>query len=197
MKPIILGSASPRRKELFSRITPQFEVFPADCDETVPEGMKPNEVVRLLACRKAQAVAERFPQAAVVGADTIVVLDGRILGKPDGREEAARMLRALSGRRHQVLTGVSVVFEGKQQSFVEQTQVEFYELSNEEIEGYLCTGEPMDKAGAYGIQGFGALLVREISGDYYNVVGLPLAHTARLLQKMGVTAALMTVTHNS
>ncbi|MCI8497644.1 MAG: septum formation inhibitor Maf [Clostridiales bacterium] len=197
MKPIILGSASPRRKELFSRITPQFEVFPADCDETVQEGMKPDEAVRLLACRKAQAVAERFPQAAVVGADTIVVLDGRILGKPDGREEAARMLRTLSGRRHQVLTGVSVICEGKQQSFVEQTQVEFYELSDEEIEGYLCTGEPMDKAGAYGIQGFGALLVREISGDYYNVVGLPLAHTARLLQKMGVTVALMTVTHNS
>lgn len=191
MKPVILGSASPRRKELFSRIVPQFEVFPARCDESVPEGISPEEAVRMLACRKAAAVARQFPQAAVVGADTIVALEGKILGKPEDEADAAAMLRMLSGKSHQVLTGVSVVNEGRQESFAARTRVEFYPLSDEEILRYIRTAEPMDKAGAYGIQGYGALLVKGMEGDFYNVVGLPVAQTARLLRQMGVTDFLM------
>lgn len=185
MKTIILASASPRRKELLLRFLPHFEVRPADCDESLPEGIAPFEAAESLARRKARAAAGQNPEAVVIGADTMVVLGQKILGKPKNEEDARAMLSMLSGRVHQVMTGVCVIDGEREECFVSCTQVEFYDLTPEDINAYLNTGEPMDKAGAYGIQGTGALLIKGIGGDYYNVVGLPLAETARLLVRMG------------
>ncbi len=185
---IILASQSPRRRELMKHITEEFLVRPTGCDEHLccPD---PVEHVRLLALRKAEAaVKEHAPgeNDAVVAADTVVFLDGRILEKPADEEDARAMLRALSGRENTVCTGVAVAFRGELRSFTRQTKVRFYRLTEDEIEAYVRSGEPMDKAGAYAIQGLGALLVREIEGDYFNVVGLPVAPLARLLREMGV-----------
>lgn len=178
---IILASASPRRKELLSRIVPEYECVPSGCEEFVPEGTPAEQVPRLLAEQKALAVAESHPDDLVIGSDTVVVLDGTIFGKPKDKSDAHRMLRALSGQKHFVYTGVAVVEKGAVRSFLQKTEVEFYPLSDETIDNYIATGEPMDKAGAYGIQGKGAVLVKGIVGDYFNVMGFPVAEIARFI----------------
>lgn len=178
---LILASGSPRRKELLSLITDEFEIVVSGCDEFVPEGTPAKEVPAILAEQKALAVAKLRPEDTVIGSDTVVVLNDEIFGKPKDKDHAHAMLRALSGRKHFVYTGVAVAENGKVRSFVEETEVEFYELSDETIDDYIATGEPMDKAGAYGIQGKGSVLIKGITGDYFNVMGLPVAKTARFL----------------
>lgn len=161
-------------------------IIPADIDESALPGEGPFELVERLARAKAEAVATGHaePGEAVVAADTIVALDGALLGKPSDEADASRMLHALSGTTHQVATGVCIVRDGGTESFVDITDVTFYELSDAEIEAYIATGEPMDKAGAYGIQGeHGRMLVKKIDGDFYNVVGLPIAKVVRALSR--------------
>ena len=183
---LILASQSPRRRELLGLITRNFLVRPTGCDETL-DCADPAEHALQIACRKcAAALAEAGPEDAVITADTVVYLDGLLLGKPRDPAEAAAMLSRLSGRTHTVCTGVAVAFRGGTRTLCQQTRVTFYDLSRGLIDWYVSTGEPMDKAGAYGIQGRGALLVRDIAGDYSNVVGLPVAALYRLLVEMGV-----------
>lgn len=182
MTDIILASASPRRSELMTLAGFRFDVICADIDEIVPEKALPQEVVMSLALQKAQAVAKDHRKSAVVGSDTVVALDGKILGKPRSEKEAAEMLRSLSGRIHKVYTGVAIICGEKVTSFFEETEVEFYPLTDQEILDYVATGEPMDKAGAYGIQGRGAVLVKRINGDYFNVMGLPISKVYRELK---------------
>ena len=183
---LILASQSPRRRELLGLITRDFLVRPTGCDETL-DCADPAEHALQIACRKcAAALAEAGPEDAVIAADTVVYLDGLLLGKPRDPAEAAAMLSRLSGRTHTVCTGVAVAFRGGTRNLCQQTRVTFYDLSRGLIDWYVSTGEPMDKAGAYGIQGRGALLVRDIAGDYSNVVGLPVAALYRLLVEMGV-----------
>ena len=182
MTDIILASASPRRSELMTLAGFRFDVICADIDEIVPEKALPQEVVMSLALQKAQAVAKDHRKSAVVGSDTVVALDGKILGKPRSEKEAAEMLRSLSGRIHKVFTGVAIVCGEKVTSFFDETEVEFYPLTDQEILDYIATGEPMDKAGAYGIQGRGAVLVKRINGDYFNVMGLPISKVYRELK---------------
>ncbi len=177
----ILASGSPRRKELLSLILPEYEVLVSGCEEFVPEGTPAEKVPAILAEQKALAVSELRPDDIVIGSDTVVVLENEIFGKPKSFEHAQKMLRALSGKKHFVYTGVAVVENGVARSFVQKTAVEFYELSDETIDNYIKTGEPMDKAGAYGIQGKGSVLVKGIEGDYFNVMGLPVAELARFL----------------
>lgn len=178
---LILASGSPRRRELLSLITDEFEILVSGCDEFVPEGTPAEKVPAILAEQKALAVAKLRPEDTVIGSDTVVVLNNEIFGKPKDKAHAHAMLKALSGKRHFVYTGVAVAEKGEVRSFVQKTEVEFYELSDETIEKYIATGEPMDKAGAYGIQGKGSVLVKGIAGDYFNVMGLPVAETARFL----------------
>lgn len=180
---LILASASPRRQELLKRITEDFIVHPVDADETLPEGMPVEIAASYLADVKAQAAAGLFPEDLVIGCDTIVTMNDEIMGKPRDQEDAFRMLRQLSGETHTVMTGVSLHCRGKSTVFTAETKVTFYPLSDEEIERYLDTNEPFDKAGAYGIQGQGSLLVRGIEGDYFNVVGLPVAALSRALEQ--------------
>lgn len=177
----ILASGSPRRRELMNLITKDFVCEISGCDEFVPDGTPPCEIPALLARQKAQAVAKEHPSDIVIGSDTIVVQDGKVFGKPKTPEKAAEMLRALSGKAHTVYTGVAVVEHGETRSFVQGADVEFYDLSDELIECYVATGEPLDKAGAYGIQGAGALLIKGIVGDYYTIMGFPVAAVARFL----------------
>lgn len=179
---MILASRSPRRIELMREAGFDIAVAPADIDETPLPDEDPFELVERLARSKARAVAGRGDRT-VVAADTVVVHRGKILGKPADGAEAGSMLRALSGGTHQVATGVCILRDGAATSFVEVTDVEFYELSDAEIDAYVKSGEPMDKAGAYGIQGArGRMLVRSIRGDFYNVVGLPIARLVRALE---------------
>ena len=179
---IILASKSPRRKELLSLCGLEFEIKPADADETLPLGITPKEAVEMLSRIKAEPL--RNGCDIIIGADTVVALDGVIMGKPRDEKDAFDMLRALSGRTHGVYTGVTLLKGEKTLTFSEKTDVEFYPLSDEEINEYIATGEPLDKAGAYGIQGKGGLLIRGISGDYNNVVGLPVARLLRELKKL-------------
>lgn len=195
----ILGSSSPRRRELLGMILPEFTVLPSRFDEESiqREGMTPCEIVCTLSREKAREVFERYraenPQEeiCVIGGDTIVISpDGEVMGKPSSRADAARMLKQLSGCTHQVMTAVTVMAQSVGQTlervFPVQTDVTFYPLSDHEIERYLDTGEPFDKAGSYGIQGYGGLLVERIAGDYNNVVGLPVARLMRELREMGL-----------
>ena len=179
---LLLASSSPRRREILSRAGYKFIVVPANADEQVPPGMPPGEIVETLARRKAKAVAQGRPGDTILAADTIVVLDGTVLGKPRDPTEACAMLARLSGRVHTVYTGYCVRAGDRIQTGCESTEVEFYPLSDQEILDYVNTGEPMDKAGAYGIQGLGALLVRRIRGDFYNVMGLPIGAVHRILR---------------
>lgn len=181
MNTIILASGSPRRRELLELADVPFIVQTADVDETIPEGISPEEAVQLLAVKKARAVPAE--NQLVLAADTVVALDGKIFGKPHDREEAKAMLRTLSGNTHQVHTGVCIRKGDREEVFCETAQVTFYALTEEEISRYVDSGEPMDKAGAYGIQGKGAVLVRRIEGDYYTIVGLPIARVIRALEK--------------
>lgn len=178
---IVLASGSPRRSQLLRQMGLRFRVEPTDADETLPQGSTPAEAVAELARRKAGVAAERFPDAVIIAADTVVSVGGNILGKPADPADAAAMLRMLSGRRHEVLTGLCVWVAGRAATAVEETRVYFSELDEEEIAGYVATGEPMDKAGAYGIQGRAGVFVHAIEGCYYNVMGLPLSRLKRLL----------------
>jgi len=185
---LILASQSPRRRELLGLITEHFLVRPTGCDESFLCD-DPAEHARQLALRKCAASLENQslnPDDAIIAADTVVFLDGVLLEKPATADEACVMLRRLSGNTHTVCTGVAVAFRGETRSFVQQTRVTFYDLPDSLIDWYVSTGEPMDKAGAYGIQGKGALLVKGIEGDYFNVVGLPVSPLYRLLLDMGV-----------
>ena len=184
---LILASGSPRRRQLLEQIGLTFVVRSSDVDESVSPGLTPAQVVESLSARKGEAVAaEAVPGDLVLSADTVVALDGAILGKPRDRAEAEAMLTALSGRTHQVYTGVTLLQDGRRLTGHEVTAVTFRPLSPEEIAAYVSTGEPMDKAGAYGIQGLGALLVERLEGDYFNVMGLPLCRLGRMLAAAGV-----------
>ena len=183
----ILASGSPRRKELLSLFVPEYEVLVSGCEEFVPEGTPAEKVPAILAEQKALAVAKLRPEDTVIGSDTVVVLNDEIFGKPKDKEHAHALLRALSGKKHFVYTGVAVAEKGSVRSFVQKTEVEFYELSDETIEKYIATGEPMDKAGAYGIQGKGSVLVKRITGDYFNVMGLPVLRLSRMLAEFGIS----------
>lgn len=162
-----------------------FEIDVADIEEIASE-TEPGQMVAQLALQKAETVLSRHPDGLVVGADTLVFLEGKPLGKPAGKAQAAEMLRALSGRWHEVYSGVALVSSKSRESFFVRTGVKFYKLSDSMIDRYVASGEPLDKAGAYGIQRFGALLVEEIDGDYFNVVGLPVAPLAQNLEKYGI-----------
>lgn len=184
---LILASGSPRRRQLLEQIGLTFVVRSSDVDESVSPGLTPAQVVESLSARKGEAVAaEAAPGDLVLSADTVVALDGAILGKPRDRAEAEAMLTALSGRTHQVYTGVTLLQDGRRLTGHEVTAVTFRPLSPEEIAAYVSTGEPMDKAGAYGIQGLGALLVERLEGDYFNVMGLPLCRLGQMLAQFGV-----------
>lgn len=181
---LILASKSPRRTELLKLAGLEFKIFPAVGEETVPDGLVPSGVVTFLAKQKADEVAKQFPGDVVIGADTVVSLGDTVMGKPKDKNDAYRMLSALSGRIHSVFTGVCIVSEKNSITFFEETKVEFYRLSDEEIYRYIESGEPMDKAGAYGIQEKGALLVKRIDGDFFNVVGLPVSRVVRELRNI-------------
>lgn len=191
MNRIILASASPRRRELLLQIGLQFEVIESACEEKI-ESSLPEEVVCELSRQKAQDVWERLQdeKAVVIGADTVVAHAGRILGKPKDEAQACLMLRALSGSIHQVYTGVTICYTagGSMQSrtFYEKTEVEFYPMDEKEIRDYVTTGDPLDKAGAYGIQGRCAAYIKEIRGDYNNVVGLPVGRLYQELKECSV-----------
>ena len=182
---VILASASPRRAELLKQIGLSFQVQPANIDETPEPGEPAADYVERLAREKALAVAEDAPGALVLGSDTSVVLDGRILGKPADPEQALEMLRQLSGHCHQVMTAVALARAGRCESRLVVTDVCFRQLSEGEIRAYIASGEPMDKAGSYGIQGLGAIFVENLRGSYSAVVGLPLLETASLLANAG------------
>lgn len=184
MSRLILASKSPRRQELLAYITRDFEVMASEAEEVYPPGVDQTEVPVYLAALKAKDVAEQRPDSLVIGADTVVLLNGRILGKPRDRDDAIGMLHALSGAEHTVVTGCCLISGNRWVTFREVTRVRFYPLSEREIIAYVDTGEPFDKAGAYGIQGQGALLVQGIDGDYYNVMGLPIARLKRELEQM-------------
>lgn len=186
---IILASQSPRRRALMESIAPGFTVEVSGTEESLAPGTPPGEAVEQLALRKARAVAARQDGPSgwvVIGADTVVALEGEIMGKPSGPEDAGRMLRRLSGRVHQVFTGTAVLWEGGRDCFTTASQVEFYPLSDGEIEGYIASEEPFGKAGAYAIQLGGKLFVKEIHGDYTNIVGLPVARLCRRMTAHGL-----------
>ncbi|MBI43270.1 Maf family protein [Marinobacter lutaoensis] len=185
MTSLILASGSPRRAELLAQMGLAFEVCPADVDETPVAGETPEAYVARLAREKALAVAAARPDARVLGADTSVVLGQEILGKPEGPEQAVATLARLSGCRHRVLTAVALVHRGECRSRLVATEVVFRPLTRSEIEAYVASGEPMDKAGSYGIQGLGGIFVKELRGSYSAVVGLPLLETAGLLADAG------------
>ncbi|PKM83779.1 MAG: septum formation inhibitor Maf [Firmicutes bacterium HGW-Firmicutes-13] len=187
MKKLILASASPRRSDLLKQIGLDFEVIPSSYQEDNFLKLKPEALTREFAKSKAQEVASSSNCGLVIGADTAVILDDKILGKPESIEEAFEMLKKLSGRMHQVITGLAVVNSenGAAETTHSTTKVWFRELTDKEISSYIKTGEPMDKAGAYGIQGCGALFVEKIEGCYFNVVGLPLAELGRILSGLG------------
>ena len=183
---VILASQSPRRRELLTLVGIPHVVRPADIDEAYFAGEEPAAHAERLALEKARVVARGEPDAVVIGSDTIVVLDGDVLGKPRDELHAAAMLARLSGRRHTVMTAVAVRWRGAERSAVERVEVTFAPLSAAQISAYVATGEPMDKAGAYGIQGYGATIVERVDGDYFAVMGLPLHRLVLLLRELGL-----------
>jgi septum formation protein len=180
---VILASASPRRRDLLTMIGIQHEVAPADIDETYLPGEDPPKHAERLAREKCAAIAAKYPDAIVIAADTIVVIDGDVLGKPADASEAARILRRLAGRPHTVF---AVARGARMESGVEEVGVTFRALDSATIERYIATKEPMDKAGAYGIQGYGAAIVERIDGDYFAVMGLAIGRMLALLRRIGV-----------
>jgi septum formation protein len=185
---IILASASPRRKEIFGKTGLKFKVDESGCDEKAAPGLKPHELAKFLSCAKAKDVARRHRNALVIAADTLVISGRNIFGKPSGEEQAREMLKTLSGRSHSVITGVTIIDTAgkKELSMSVETKVYFKRLGTEEIEAYIRSCEPFGKAGAYGIQGLGAVMVKKIEGDFFNVMGLPLYALAESLKKFGV-----------
>ena len=188
---IVLASRSPRRRQLLEQMgLRDFRIVCSDADETASPGLTPPALVEALSARKAAAVQHAAAAGdLIIAADTVVALDGRVVGKPADGPDAFAMLSALSGRRHQVYTGLTVVCGAQRLTEHEVTAVTFRSLSSAEICAYIATGEPMDKAGAYGIQGRGALFVEGIEGDYYNVMGLPVCRLGRILARLGVDCA--------
>lgn len=182
---IILASSSPRRKELLKQLGVVFKVYPARVDESLKRGEFAKEFVLRISYDKGRHVAEKFPDKWVLAADTVVVIDSNILGKPSNRKEAKEMLKLINGKYHTVYTGFALINlkEGKVGRKVVGTEVKIKHLTNQELEGYLDTGEPYDKAGAYAIQGIGSFLVEKISGSYSNVVGLPVAEIVEAFKK--------------
>ncbi len=191
---LILASGSPRRRELLSLLNLPFEVRASDADESTPEDWEPEKIVTELALRKARAVVDSMTseKAVVIGSDTIVVLDGRVLGKPADAEEAAHMLRSLSGRKHEVYTGLACIEVPEQPSRTlvscSRAEVTMRHISGTEIAAYIATGEPMDKAGSYAVQGLGAVFVERIEGDYHAIVGLPVALLYAMLEQLDIKA---------
>ena len=186
MKRFILASASPRRKEILQNAGFSFEIIVSDADENITESLTPSETVEELAKRKAMAVWENNKDSVVFGCDTVVAVDRKILGKPVDDEDAFAMIKMLSGKVHTVSTGVCICDADKISVFSNTTEVEFYPLSDETIRSYIATGEGKDKAGSYGIQGYGCVLIKEIKGDYFSVMGLPVSESARVLADFGV-----------
>lgn len=182
MRKFILASASPRRKELLKEITNDFLVEPSNADESVPQGLDIKAIPQYLAILKAKDIAQNHTDDIVIGSDTIVIIDDMVLNKPKDKSDAFRMLKLLSGRKHTVCTGCAIICGEKLHSFCEETWVEFFDLSDKEINEYIDTKDPMDKAGAYGIQTQGKTLVKAIYGDYYNVVGLPIGRLKREIE---------------
>lgn len=183
---VILASQSPRRRELLALVGIAHEVMPADINEDVRAGEEPAAYTERLAREKAVVIASKHPEAIVIAADTTVVLDGEILGKPVDAADARAMIRRLAGRSHTVLTALAVARGTREESAVESVGVTFRALSDDEIARYVATGEPMDKAGAYGIQGWGATIVERVDGDYFSVMGLGLRRLVDLLARVGV-----------
>lgn len=183
--PLVLASQSPRRAELIGRLGLTFDTVPADIDERYLPGETPPGHAERLACEKALAIAARRPEALVVGSDTIVVIDGDVLGKPRDDAHAVEMLLRLSGREHEVCTGIAVAQGGRVESGLERVRVRFRDLDRRTCEEYVATREPMDKAGAYGIQGFGSAIVEGIEGDYFSVMGLPVVRMLELFERFG------------
>lgn len=182
MGEIILASASPRRQELLKDIVSDFKVVVSSAKEVVPSGMKTEDIPKHLALLKAEDVLLKCPDAVVIGSDTIVVVDDKVLGKPKDEEDAFYMLKSLSSRKHFVMTGCAIASSSKKLSFTVSTEVEFFELTDDEIKSYIKTKDSFDKAGAYGIQSQGKTLVKAIYGDYYSVVGLPVGRLKRELE---------------
>jgi septum formation protein len=181
---LILASASPRRREIMKLAGYSFTVINPNANEYVPEGLNASQTAEHLSRIKANAAIKLTDKKdTIICADTIVVLDEKVLGKPKDRDDAFYMLKTLSGKTHTVYTGVTVVNNSNLITFSEKTLVTFYDLSHDEINSYIDTNEPFDKAGAYGIQGYGSVLVKEIHGDYFNVMGLPIARLSRILKE--------------
>lgn len=182
MTKVILASTSPRRKELMSLLDIPFSIQAKEVDESFDQHLTPAEVVQYLAEKKAKIILEVNSDSVVIGSDTLVVFENEIIGKPTCTENAIEILQKLSGKTHQVYTGVAILKEKRTDVFYEVTDVTFFEITQEEIEWYVNTGEPKDKAGAYGIQGYGSTLVEKINGDYFTIVGLPVSKLKRKLK---------------
>lgn len=182
---IILASASPRRKEILENTNTKFEIIKSEIDEVILDNELPSQVVMRLAFEKSIDIALKHPDSLVIGADTVVVLNNNILGKPKDSSDAFNMIKQLSGKTHQVITGISLINLNANQKIIDYvvSNVKFKNISEEDIKDYIQTNESLDKAGAYGIQGFGAMLVEEIQGDYFNIVGLPISRLSDLLKK--------------
>jgi len=192
IKNIILASASPRRKEILEKTGLKFRVVESRCEEKMDTGLKPHDLAKFLSREKAREVARRYANALVIAADTIVVLRGRIFGKPCDKEQAKEMLRVFSGKAHSVITGFTIIDTASNEELSRSvsSKIFFKRLSADEIEAYIRSGEPLDKAGAYGIQGLGAVLIKRIEGDFFNVMGLPLNALAESLKKFGVNVLM-------
>lgn len=188
-KRLILASGSPRRRELLDKFGINYEILPAQGEESAPPELTPGERVKALAAQKAEEVAQRLndPAAVILAADTLVELDGEVLGKPGTAERAQTMLRALSGREHRVWSGVCIREGEKVLAESECTSVHFRALSDAEIQAYIATGEPLDKAGAYGYQGLASLFVERIEGDFFNVMGLPVCRMGQMLREFDIS----------
>lgn len=186
---IVLASSSPRRQELLACLGLPFRIQVSNVDETISDGIAPEEIVKTLSLRKANAVAKNLSFGLVIGSDTIVVLDGQVLGKPRDEEDAFRMLTSLAGREHEVYSGLAIVdvATGKIALDYSSTRVKMRTMTAEEIRGYIASKEPMDKAGSYAIQGLGSTIVERIEGDYFTVVGLPLNRLAQMLNQFGIS----------
>jgi septum formation protein len=184
---LILASSSPRRSELLKQLGLEFRTIPCKVEETSPPGMNPSDMVEMLAARKARAVAALLDDGIVIGADTVVVLDNQALGKPADLKDSVEMLPRLQGKSHEVYTGVALADAGRRKIIIDhaKTRVYFKPLQEAEIRKYVSTGEPLDKAGAYAVQGLAAMFITRLEGCYTNVVGLPLAKLADMLQEFG------------
>jgi septum formation protein len=185
---IVLASSSPRRKELLEKIGLTFSIDPSDYDEKPPFDISPEGIAKVISLKKALKVAPKYPDAIIIAADTFGFFRGKIIGKPANPDEARSILMTLSGKSHRVITGYTILDTSNKQvtTHSAETRVYFKKLTQEEIDNYIKSGEPLDKAGAYGIQGLGSIIVKKIEGDYYNVMGLPLSALAESLKKFGI-----------